>query len=223
MPGPMWRFLALDDSQAHRVLFRDADSVISQREAEAVNEWLTSGKRFHIMRDWGSHTELMLAGLWGMVAGSLPPLDKLMARFMSAPLESRHFADQYFLRKYVWPYARTSLMQHDSVFGFMDGVPFPGGARPNDFHVGYAEGSPFFTATSSLPDGSEITWELALIETPNDGGPPRENLICAYPGVVSGGMVKAHIPARYARRLEQGTARVRLVPGKPAATGASTP
>ncbi|MDR0457451.1 MAG: hypothetical protein LBH10_00255 [Burkholderiaceae bacterium] len=209
-PGPMWRFLALDDPQAHRILFRDADSVISRREAGAVAEWISSGKRFHMMRDWGSHTELMMAGLWGVAAGSLPPLDKLMERFMSAPLESRHFADQYFLRRFVWPYARMSLMQHDSVFGFMDGAPFPDGQRPESFHVGYVEGSPYFTATSQLPDGAAVTWELALVEKQADGQ-PQEKLICAYPGVVKNGAVQAHIPARYARRLEQGTARVRLV------------
>jgi hypothetical protein len=209
-PGPMWRFLALDDPQMHRVLFRDADSVISQREAEAVDEWVKSDKRFHIMRDNGSHTELMLAGLWGVVSGSLPPLEKLMQRFLSVPLESQHFADQYFLRKYIWPYARASLLQHDSMFGFMEGVPFPGGARPDDFHVGYAEGSPFFTAQSNLPDGSAVTWELTLIEMPTDGGAAREQRVCAYPATVKNGAVVANIPARYARRLQQGTARVQV-------------
>ena len=210
-PGPMWRFLVLDDPQMHRALFRDADSVISQREAEAVHAWLDSGKRFHVMRDNGSHTELMLAGLWGVVSGSLPPLAQLMQRFLSAPIESAHFADQYFLRKYIWPYARASLLQHDSMFGFMNGIPFPSGARPDDFHVGYAEGSPFFTAQSNLPEGSQVIWELSLIETPQNGEPPREQQICAYPGTVENGAVVAHLPARYARRLQQGTARIRVV------------
>ncbi|MDR0479337.1 MAG: hypothetical protein LBH31_05950 [Burkholderiaceae bacterium] len=97
----MWRLLALDDPQAHRILFRDADSVISRREADAVQQWLASGKRFHMMRDWWAHTELILDGLWGMVAGSLPPLEQLMQPFMSKPLESRHFADQHFLQQYI--------------------------------------------------------------------------------------------------------------------------
>jgi hypothetical protein len=218
-PGPMWRFLALDDPQAHRILLRDADSVISQREAGAVDQWVNSDKRFHMMRDNGSHTELMLAGLWGVVAGCLPPLEKLMQRFMSAPLESRHFADQYFLRRYVWPYARTSLMQHDSVFGFMDAAPFPDGERPEDFHVGYAEGSPFFSAPSSLPDGTEVVWTLYLIEKQADGQ-SREEPVCAYPAVVKNGAVDGHVPARYARRIQQGTAGVRLSGGGAAPNGA---
>jgi ATP synthase protein I len=67
----MWRFLALDDPLAHRILFRDADSVISRREAGAVEQWIASGKRFHMMRDWGSHTALILAELWGVASSSL--------------------------------------------------------------------------------------------------------------------------------------------------------
>lgn len=67
-PGTMWRFLALDDAEAARVIFRDADSVISPREARAVAEWVQSGRCFHTLRDGGTHTELVLAGLWGALA-----------------------------------------------------------------------------------------------------------------------------------------------------------
>ena len=212
-PGPMWRLLALDDPQAQRILFRDADAVISPREAHAVAQWLVSDKRFHIMRDWCSHTDLILAGMWGVVAGSLPPLDKLMERFMRVPLESEHFADQDFLRQYVWPYARTSLMQHDSVFGFMDSVPFPDGARPPGFHVGCME-SVSFTVPSRLPDGSEVTWELYRIIEKLPNGRTRANRVCAYPGTVKDGALKAYIPMRYQQWIEQGTAGIRLIPGR---------
>jgi hypothetical protein len=220
--GPMCRLLALNDPQAHRILFRDADAVISQREAAAVEQWLASGKRFHMMRDWSSHTELMMAGLWGAVAGSLPPLNELVARFLSVPLESRHFAEQYFLRQYVWPYARISLMQHDSVFGFMGGVAFPDGKRLSDgFHVGGAENNKLFTAKTDLPNGMEVIWQLYRSEKHNDGQ-PREELVCAYPGTVQNGTVSARIPARYALWIEQGTACVRLFVPAAAAHAAQT-
>jgi hypothetical protein len=215
-PGPMWRFLALDDPHAHRVLFRDADSVISQREATAVGQWISSGKRFHMMRDAGSHTALMLAGLWGVVRGSLPPLEKLVQRFLSVPLESRHFADQDFLEQYVWPYACGSLMQHDSVFGFMDAIPFPDGERVNDFHVGDRESViSSFSAENNFPEGAEVIWGLFRTEK-KDSGQPREELVCAYPGRIQNGEVKADIPRRYRRWIEQGMARVRLRLANPA-------
>jgi hypothetical protein len=206
-PGQLWRFLTLDDPQAHRILFRDADSVISRREAAAVEQWLTSGKRFHMMRDDCSHTELIMAGLWGVVAGSLPPLEQLMQRFMSAPLQSRHFADQYFRRQYVWPYARASLMQHDSVFGFMDAVPFPDEKMPDQSSVGNSEGLASFIAKGDLPNGSEVVWELHRIEKSAEEQ-SREVLVCSYPATVKDGTVQAHIPMRYARSIRQGTARV---------------
>ena len=203
-PGPMWRLLALDDRQAHRILFRDADSVISPREAHAVDQWLVSGKRFHMMRDWGSNTALILAGMWGVVAGSLPPLEQLMARFMSEPLQSRHFADQDFLRQYVWPYARLSLMQHDSVFGFMDAVPFPDGARPAS---AVGQGASSFTQKMDLPDGTEVTWGVFRLDKQADGdGQPRKTLVCAYPAIVKDKTIMGHIPRRYAQWIKQGTA-----------------
>jgi hypothetical protein len=207
-PGPMWRFLALDDPMMHRVLFRDADSVISEREVGAVQQWLESGKRFHIMRDWGSHTELMLAGLWGVVGKSLPPFSKLMEFFLKSPIESQHFADQFFLRQFVWPYARKDMLQHDSIFGFMDPVPFPG-TRPDNFHVGYAEGSPFFTANSALPDKSPVIWTLSKVIKLPDGS-TGEKEICSYSATVKNGQVQGNIPARYARGIVDNTYIVRV-------------
>jgi hypothetical protein len=156
---------------------------------------------------------LILAGLWGAISGSLPPLDKLMKRFMSAPLVSRSCADQNFLRQYVWPYARTSLMQHDSVFGFMDAVPFPDEKTSDDVSatVGYSEGAPCFTFKSDLPDGSEVTWGLYQIIKNPDSHQTRVKLVCSYRANVNGGIVKAHIPARYKRWIEQGIAQIGLI------------
>ena len=65
-PGAMWRFLAINDPEAEYVIFRDADSVVSHRESEAVAEWIESGHSFHTMRDSGSHTALILAGMWAL-------------------------------------------------------------------------------------------------------------------------------------------------------------
>lgn len=81
----------------------------------------------------------MMAGLWDVVASSLPPLNELIERFMSAPLQSQHFANQYFLRRYIWPYACTSIMQHDSVLGFMDTAPFPNGKARDELNIGFRE------------------------------------------------------------------------------------
>jgi hypothetical protein len=135
-----------------------------------------------------------------------------MRRFMSTPSGSRHFADQHFLRRYVWPYARTSLMQHDSIFGFRDAVPFPDGTKPDVFHVGCFEKVVFFSAKVNFPNGSEVVCKLYLLNQHNDGQTCDE-LIYLHKYAVHDGAVKVHIPERYARLLQQGTARIYLTGG----------
>jgi hypothetical protein len=196
-PAPMWRFAAYDDPEVDRVIFRDADSVISEREAGAVREWIQSGQAFHMMRDGGSHTELILAGLWGCVRGSLPPMIDMVNDFLKKPVDSQHFADQYFLREYVWPYARQDICQHDSLFGFMEGKPFPDGPHQDDFHTGYAEGSPFFSSEVDAPDGTVVHWTLY------QRAGEAEQAICCYPATVQNKQIHAHLPQRYILRLEQ--------------------
>tara|TARA_A100001515_G_C4586296_1_gene214601 strand:- start:362 stop:1171 length:810 start_codon:yes stop_codon:yes gene_type:complete len=62
--GMFWRFFGIDDSDV--ILFRDADSRLSQREVSANNEFLASDKVLHIMRDHPYHTERIMGGMWGV-------------------------------------------------------------------------------------------------------------------------------------------------------------
>jgi hypothetical protein len=71
-PGvPMlWRFApAFDPALKHSdaILFRDADSRLSRREWQAVNEWILSQCDYHIIKDHPQHaTPLLRGGLWGI-------------------------------------------------------------------------------------------------------------------------------------------------------------
>jgi hypothetical protein len=213
-PGPMWRLLAADEPGVHRVLFRDADAILSEREAGAVQQWVASDRHFHLMRDACTHTELLLAGLWGMVGGSLAPLQAQVARYLQQPEVSPRFADQWFLRSAVWPVARRSLLSHDSQFGFMQALPFPQGPAPPGFHVGMDEGSARFAAQADLPDGTPVRWRLYFLE-PSPAG-QRKVLVCSYQTVVQGGRVQDNVPRRYLDRLRQGTATIEAHPNTPA-------
>lgn len=134
--GLFWRFLPMNDGHTRHFLVRDADSVINTRERTAVDEWLASGKAFHVMRDWWTHTEVMLAGLWGGVGGVLPPLAELLKNFKSPGLANWHL-DQWFLRQMVWPTARQSCLIHDSKFRSLGARDFPAGSSlPPGHHVG---------------------------------------------------------------------------------------
>jgi hypothetical protein len=134
-----WRFEVANDPNVNRFMVRDVDSVINVREAHAVQDWLTSGKTFHVMRDWWSHTDPVLAGMWGGFAGCLPDLVKMMADYKPRHVETRNI-DQWFLRDCVWPMIRSESCIHDRCFEVFDAKPFPGPALPFEGgHVGQDE------------------------------------------------------------------------------------
>jgi hypothetical protein len=133
----LWRFEAIADPAVRRFLVRDADSLLSVKERVAVDDWLRSPKHFHLMRDFRTHTDLMLAGLWGGVGGILPPPAKLLKEFRPWRVENDH-VDQDLLTSTAWPTVRQSCLIHDSVFtGCLGSVPFPPyGELPKGHHVG---------------------------------------------------------------------------------------
>lgn len=134
---PMWRFLASDDPDTDFFVCRDADSRLNVQEFLAVDEWIRSGKRFHVMRDHVYHMELILAGMWGGVSGVLPNMGETLGS-ATEYFENR-FGDQAFLMDVVWPMIKPELFVHDSVYAFPDGRDFPGEYRlPGMIHVGGA-------------------------------------------------------------------------------------
>ena len=133
--GLFWRFFAADDPNVRYFLCRDADSRLNSQEAQATNAWLESGKTFHVMRDAPYHMELMLAGLWGGVAGRLSGIREWINRFYRST--EHRWIDQDFLRLEVWPRIRGEVLIHDSNYTLFGARPFPSEGRltPPD-HVG---------------------------------------------------------------------------------------
>lgn len=154
--GLFWRFEVLGDEKVERFLVRDCDSVINSQERAAVEQWLASDRWFHAMRDFYTHTELLLAGMWGGVQGILPPLAELRTSFHPTTVPTRTF-DQAFLRACAWPTVRESVLIHDSVYtGCLGSIPFPEiGRLPPGQHVGQnaAVRAPAKAADSSRPSG----------------------------------------------------------------------
>lgn len=133
----LWRFLAADDPGIDRVLFRDADAKLTVRERVAVDDWLASDKAFHLMRDWWSHTDLMLAGMWGAVGGQLTGIKSLMEAHVAKVSVPNRQIDQQFLASLVWPSIRNHTLIHDDLFGVLGARPFPPfGRLPEGQHVG---------------------------------------------------------------------------------------
>lgn len=123
--GLFWRFLVASDPNVDFFLVRDVDSLINVREKVAVDEWIASTKDFHLMRDFYTHSELILAGLWGGVAGRIAHIDREISNFHKRNDDKRagvHNQDQLFLRQRIWSAIKNDLLQHDSVFDGVDGV-----------------------------------------------------------------------------------------------------
>jgi len=126
--GLFWRFAVAHDRSVERFLIRDADSLINTQERVAVDEWIESESYFHVMRDFYTHTELILAGMWGGVGGILPDLSELQRNFKVQTLPTANL-DQLFLRSCVWPTVRKSCLIHDSWFRVFGAKEFPSVGR----------------------------------------------------------------------------------------------
>jgi hypothetical protein len=89
------------------------------------------------MRDHIYHMELILAGMWGGMAGVLPPLADWLAQ--GAAYFDNRWGDQAFLADLVWPLIRGDACVHDAEYRFPDGIArdFPAGYDlPGLIHVG---------------------------------------------------------------------------------------
>lgn len=138
--GMFWRFVALDEPGVERVIFRDTDSRLTTREAEAVASWLDSGLPGHIMRDHPKHAMVMLGGMWGCVSGVLPNMAQMIANFLPLNLYNQ---DQLFLAKHVYPLLQQhGVLVHDDFFRHEpDVTPFPSLRCSNYSFVGEAVGA----------------------------------------------------------------------------------
>lgn len=118
-----WRFRPVEDKNLHRVLVRDADCIFGSKEVAAVDEWVKSGKSFHVMRDHICNNELILAGLWGAICGTTTGFMESSKPYQS-PLKTR-WADQDFLRTELWPNIKGDVLIHDSYYSLFGAKPFP--------------------------------------------------------------------------------------------------
>jgi hypothetical protein len=122
-----WRFEAASDKDIDYVIFRDCDSRVNWREEGAVREWITSGKKAHIMKDWPAPhaTETILAGMWGLRGGVISNMPQLIKQWCTSASLINKYVDQDFLRTIIWPKIKDSVMNHgvDSPSG--KAKPFP--------------------------------------------------------------------------------------------------
>lgn len=218
IPKTMWRFLALDDPNVSYVIFRDADSVISPRESEAVSEWLESGRYFHTIRDSGSHTELILAGLWGAVTGVLPNIRQMMNEYVKTNELDKRFSDQYFLRNYLWKYVHQSLYASNNIFDFLESYPIRGNVFVEN-SIGRSESSVIAKIENkNWGKLAKIKWSLQsrvdpLIKESFDDIKllDKYKLICEYENLAENGLLELNLPRRYIMNMKYSKINVEVV------------
>ncbi|MEM9062926.1 MAG: hypothetical protein AAGD13_20880 [Pseudomonadota bacterium] len=137
--GLFWRFLVEDDAEVDFFLVRDADSVCNIKERAAVEDWLRSGKAFHVMRDLPIHSELILAGMWGAQRGNIGQMAKRVKTHVKTAEKklNNRITDQEFTRNVLWPIVCQDVLAHDPHLRFAGAVPFRDEFRlPPSHHIG---------------------------------------------------------------------------------------
>lgn len=109
--GMLWRFEAMFDDTIDYFIIRDADSRITYREKLAVDEWVNSGKGFHVMRDNPGHGTSILGGMWG---GRTQLCKKYKYVFETEVFKAHKGYDQEFLTRYLWRDVRENMICHRS-------------------------------------------------------------------------------------------------------------
>jgi hypothetical protein len=129
--GMFWRFYPASEDDVDVMISRDCDSRLNNRERDAVNEWLSSDKGFHIMRDHPWHNTSILGGMWGSRKGVVTNMKKLIDDYIKGNFWQ---VDQKFLKEKIYPTVKNNSLVHDE---FFDKKPFPS-KRPLYIFVGQA-------------------------------------------------------------------------------------
>lgn len=169
-----WRFLATADPSADVVVVRDVDSRFDEREAAAVEEWLASGRAFHVMRDHPLHALPMLGGMWGCRGDVLRDLPSLLRRWQRRELGAgdgwfgrwRWGADQAFLLQAVYPRAAGDALIHSEIVSYRGETvrPFPTPRRGLAF-VGEpfgADGKPLVASRALLIGATPAEYDVPV-------------------------------------------------------------
>jgi hypothetical protein len=113
--GMFWRYLPIGENGLSRIIFRDADSRILERDIWAIREWELADSNLHVIRDHPFHNTQILGGLWGV---RNEVLDPELFWFKAKNFDTGFGQDQFFLAKHVYPLLKNSITSHDAFFKF---------------------------------------------------------------------------------------------------------
>lgn len=106
-----WRFETIDHPDVEINMSRDTDTRILLREKLAVEEWIKSGKSFHIMRDHPHHSHYILGGMFGIKKNyKIKSWVELINNYCKQNGPRNY--DQDFLRDIIYPMIKDDCIIH---------------------------------------------------------------------------------------------------------------
>ena len=148
----LWRFLATVDPEVDIAICRDTDTRFSKIERMMVDEWLASGKKFHVLHQLNK-VRPIFAGMWG-VRGTIPEFKEPLENLLQSPSRDffRETQDEELLRDIVYPITKGDVHIHK--------VKEDPGSKRTDWFTD--EQVPFFTAWRDLRVGPPRRFFIAL-------------------------------------------------------------
>ena len=203
-PGTFWRFYAVCMAHVEYVIFRDVDSVLGQREKGLVDVWLASGKPFHVIRDWYSHQDLILAGLWGAYAPLLEKIDDWIEAYITSQKLHPTHADQEFLAASVWPRIKAFMLEHDSIHQGRNIVTFD---PPTHINTGQEAlgGYRYKRLELDISQAVNLLYALVLLDE-------KQQEIFRYEREFIQGKDSVQLPYEYTDKIDAGLWRLEALP-----------
>lgn len=114
---PIFKINTFGGHLYERIICRDADSLLTYRERQAVAYWEQGPKMAHAITDSVSHNIPLMGGMCGFMSG--PFMNRMGARSFDELLSlaqgidfNRKGSDQTFLNQYVLPKVHDSITEH---------------------------------------------------------------------------------------------------------------
>ena len=129
----IWRFFATDLVDSELILFRDCDSIITEREIVLINHWVNSNQALHIIRDHPSHVSSIMAGLCGV---RKKRIQNLLEAFRNTKFIDHYGIDQWFIHKELYQKHHGDWLIHDAFYRREGNTYLPKTPPKNDDYIG---------------------------------------------------------------------------------------
>ena len=121
--GLYWRFYVQDDKSVDRYIIRDLDCRLNRSDKACIDEWISSGKSFHLARCVAVHDIEILGGLWGAIRSDLNiNIIQEIQKFHNQIQPNHRGPDQQFLKHIIWPLIKGKCLVHGLDFNYNSGV-----------------------------------------------------------------------------------------------------